>query len=83
MLLRLGNFQSYLGEELGPDEFVEDDDLVQIKKPKQDEVDNVEQKGEMRDANFPDSSQTSAGLPGAIMDPSEEEAAAQTMHAHL
>ncbi|KAG3088031.1 hypothetical protein PI124_g17961 [Phytophthora idaei] len=68
MLSRLGNFQSYLGEELGPDEYVED--VIQTKKPKQEEQLELERKDEMP---VDDSSvQTAAGLPGAIIDPSEE-----------
>ncbi|KAG6966785.1 hypothetical protein JG688_00006591 [Phytophthora aleatoria] len=70
MLSRLGNFQSYLGEELGPDEYVED--VIQTKKPKQEEQLELERKDEMP---VDDSSvQTAAGLPGAIIDPSEAQA---------
>ncbi|KAE8965950.1 hypothetical protein PR001_g28564 [Phytophthora rubi] len=86
MFARLGNFQSYLDEELGIDEPVGDiNDVVQIKKSE------TEPKEEMRDADAPtvespdDSSevQTSAGLPGAILDANEEEAVVvQTMQTH-
>ncbi|GMF28582.1 unnamed protein product [Phytophthora lilii] len=95
MFARLGSFQLYLGEELGPDEFAENvntNEVVQIKKIKQTERSEASNTEEMRGADLPasdspdDSSievQASAGLPGAVMDANEEaEAVAQTMHAH-
>ncbi|GMF45288.1 unnamed protein product [Phytophthora fragariaefolia] len=86
MSARLGKFQSYLSEELGPDKPVEDsDEVVEIKQSEWTEVGGSTPKEEMRDADVPpdDSSelQTSAGLPGAILDANEDEAVvAQTMH---
>ncbi|ETP37117.1 hypothetical protein F442_15055 [Phytophthora nicotianae P10297] len=66
-LSRLSNFQSYLGEELGPDEIV--GDVVQIKKPKQEEQLELEEKDLLA---IDDSSVLSAGLPGAIIHPNED-----------
>ncbi|KAG7382611.1 TRP-like ion channel Pkd2 [Phytophthora pseudosyringae] len=91
MLSRLGNFQSYLGEELGPDELVEDvsaNEVVRMKKSRQDERSKLGEVDRKDNADLPvndspdDGSvevQTSA-LPGAVLDPNEEaEAVAQTM----
>ncbi|KAL4099222.1 hypothetical protein PRIC1_007030 [Phytophthora ramorum] len=85
MLSRLGSFQSFLGEELGPEELVDNGNgMVQIKKLKQEEwreFGGVGHTDEMRGADLPatdspdDSAvelQTSATLPGAIIDPNEE-----------
>ncbi|KUF77924.1 Polycystic kidney disease 2 1 protein [Phytophthora nicotianae] len=66
-LSRLSNFQSYLGEELGPDEIV--GDVVQIKKPKQEEQLELEEKDLLA---IDDSSVLSAGLPGAIIHSNED-----------
>ncbi|ETK79393.1 hypothetical protein F441_15027 [Phytophthora nicotianae CJ01A1] len=66
-LSRLSNFQSYLGEELGPDEIV--GDVAQIKKPKQEEQLELEEKDLLA---IDDSSVLSAGLPGAIIHSNED-----------
>jgi hypothetical protein len=76
MLSRLGDFQAYLGQELGPDEVAEDvNDVVAIEKGKQDEVKD-EMRGAAKESSSADDSalelQAAAGLPGAVLDPNEE-----------
>ncbi|KAF4136593.1 Polycystin cation channel [Phytophthora infestans] len=73
MLSRLSNFQAYLGQELGTDERVGEDSR-DVTPSKKEEKHTPEL--EMRAANLPDddnSVQTAAALPGAIIDPSDDE----------
>ncbi|KAL3674934.1 hypothetical protein V7S43_000860 [Phytophthora oleae] len=73
MLVKLGTFQSFLGEELGFEE-VNATDILQHKKVK---LADVEREDERRDAAL--TVDDSTGLPGAVMDPNEEvEAVAYT-----